>query len=144
MCEELGPGSIANQIEHLLKYVVMLLDKKAFCQTKNKEMDMKDGEEEEFEDDEGEGGQESEEEDDEDDDIDHDEIILGNTTDVIIAMSKALGNQFLNYLTKFAPSLVKYLDDSHPKSDKVMVIGCLAETFNNCTAAIPVFLSDFL
>lgn len=48
------------------------------------------------------------------------------------------------YLTKFAPSLVKYLDDSHPKSDKVMVIGCLAETFNNCNAAIPVFYNDFL
>jgi hypothetical protein len=68
----------------------MLLDKKAFCQTKNKEADMKEGDDE-FEDDEGEQ-QESEEEEDEDDDIDHDEIILGNTTDVIIAMAKALGN----------------------------------------------------
>lgn len=25
-----------------------------------------------------------------------------------------------------------------------MVIGCLAETFNNCTAAIPVFINDFM
>ena len=35
---------------------------------------------------------ESEEESDEDEDLDHDEIILGNTTDVIIALSKALGD----------------------------------------------------
>src|ERR1700733_4520474 len=95
------------------------------------------------EDDDDEASEEEEEEDDEED-LDHDELILGNTTDLIIAMSKALGNQFLTHLTKFAPALVKYLDDSHPKSDKVMVIGCLAETFNNCTAAIPVFFNDFL
>jgi hypothetical protein len=59
-------------------------------------------------------------------------------------MSRALGDQFLLYLTKFAPALTRYLDDTHPKSDKVMVIGCLAETFNNCQAAIPVFFNDFL
>lgn len=36
------------------------------------------------------------------------------------------------------------MDDSHPKSDIVMAIGCLAETFNSCTAAIPVYFNDFL
>lgn len=40
MCEELGPGSIVNQIGNILKYIVMLLDKKAFCQTKTKDNDM--------------------------------------------------------------------------------------------------------
>lgn len=59
-------------------------------------------------------------------------------------MSKVLGDQFLNYLTKIGPSLVKYLDDSHPTSDRVMVIGCLAETFNNCPSAIVVYFNDFL
>lgn len=41
---------------------------------------------------------EEEEEDDDDEDIDHDEIILGNTTDVIISLSRALGDQFMQYL----------------------------------------------
>jgi hypothetical protein len=50
----------------------------------------------------------------------------------------------LNYLTVIGPSLVRYLDDSHPRRDVVMVIGCLAETFTACTAAIPVYFSDFL
>lgn len=96
-------------------------------------------------DDEDEDEEASEEEEEEDEeDLDHDELILGNTTDIIIAMAKALGNSFLPYLVKFAPALVRYLDDSHPKSDKVMVIGCLAETFNCCTAAIPVYFNDFL
>lgn len=76
--------------------------------------------------------------------MDHDEIILGNTTDVIIDMSKCLGDQFLPYLTVLGPSLVKYLDDSHPKSDIIMVIGCLAETFNQCKAAIPIYFNDFM
>ena len=76
--------------------------------------------------------------------MDHDEIILGNTTDVIIAMARALGDQFLEYFTRIGPSLVRYLDDSHPVSDKIMVIGCLAESFNNCRAAIPVYFNDFL
>ena len=76
--------------------------------------------------------------------MDHDEIILGNTTDVIIEMARALGDQFLNYLTLIGPSLVRYLDDSHPKSDIIMVIGCLAETFAACRAAIPVYFGDFL
>lgn len=75
--------------------------------------------------------------------MDHDELILGNTTDVIIEMARALGDQFLSYLTQIGPSLVRYLDDSHPKSDIIMVIGCLAETFNACRAAIPVYFRDF-
>jgi hypothetical protein len=41
------------------------------------------------------------------------------------------------------PSLVKYLDDSHPVSDRVMVIGCMAETFNNCPAAVVAYFNDF-
>ena len=47
------------------------------------------------------------------------------------------------YLGRLGPSLVKYLDDTHPKSDIVMVVGCLAETFATCTAAIPVYFNDF-
>lgn len=50
----------------------------------------------------------------------------------------------MQYLGKIGPSLVKYLDDSHPTSDRVMVIGCLAETFNNCPPAIIVYFNDFI
>lgn len=31
-------------------------------------------------------------------DLDHDEIILGNATDVLISVSKVLGDSFLPYL----------------------------------------------
>jgi Importin repeat 6 len=145
LCEELGPGSIINQVDRIVEIVNDLLDKKAFCQTKAKdfkgEVDDEEGGED-FEDGEDEGG--DSEEDDSDEDMDHDEIILGNTTDLINALSKSLGDQFLNYFTNIAPRLVRYLDDSHPKSDKVMIIGCLAETFNSCNAAIPVYLGDFV
>jgi len=49
MCEELGPGSIVNQVNNLNNMVLLLLDKQAFCQTKAKdfkgEVDDEDGEE---------------------------------------------------------------------------------------------------
>jgi importin-4 len=143
MCEVFGPGAIVNHSDKLVETILMLLDKKAYCQTKGKEKD--NGMQEEDEEDDGFKDDEEEEEDDDDEeDMDHDEIILGNTTDVIIELARALGDQFLGYLTRIGPSLVRYLDDSHPKSDIVMVIGCLAETFIACTAAIPVYFKDFL
>ncbi len=50
------------------------------------------------------GDSEDEEEDEDDDeDLDHDEIILGNATDVLISVSKALGDSFLPYLSKVGP-----------------------------------------
>jgi hypothetical protein len=94
---------------------------------------------EKYEDDDDEANSEDED----DEDLDHDEIILGNTTDVIIALSKALGEQFLVYFQQLAPELVKYLDDSHNKSDKTMVIGSMAETLNNCTSAMTAYFNDF-
>jgi len=76
-------------------------------------------------------------------DLDHDEIILGNTTDVLISISKALGDTFLPYFTRVAPKLVKYLGDEHPKSDKIMMIGCIAEIMNNCPSAINTYFDHF-
>lgn len=60
----------------------------------------------------------SEEEKSEDEeDLDHDEIILGNVTDVIMSVAKALGDDFVPYLQRLGPKLYKYLGDDHPKSD---------------------------
>lgn len=71
--------------------LLLLLDKKAFCQSKAKDFkgEVEDEDNDEFQDDEE---QDDEEDEEDEDDLDHDEIILGNTTDVIIALSKALGD----------------------------------------------------
>lgn len=37
MAEELGPASVNNHIEYLVQIVIILLDKKAFCQVKTKD-----------------------------------------------------------------------------------------------------------
>ena len=37
-----------------------------------------------------------------------------------------------------------YLADEHPKSDKVMVIGCLSEVLKNCPLAINAYFQDFM
>lgn len=75
--------------------------------------------------------------------MDHDEIILGNATDVLISVSKALGNDFLPHFTTIAPKLVKYLSDDYGKSDRTMVIGCLSEIMAACPAAINAYFDNF-
>ena len=80
----------------------------------------------------------------EEEDLDHDEIILGNTTDVMISLARCLSDSFLPYLSRLGPKLVPYLSDDHPKSDKVMAIGCLAEVLKNCSVAISAYFNDFL
>lgn len=40
---------------------------------------------------------EEEEDEEEDDGIDHDELIFGNTSDLIIALARAMGNSFAPY-----------------------------------------------
>lgn len=79
-----------------------------------------------------------------DEDLDHDEVILGNTTDVVISLSNCLGDSFVPYLERLGPKLYQYLTPDHPRSDKIMVIGCLAEVFNNCPAAITLYFNDFI
>ena len=77
--------------------------------------------------------------------MDHDEIIFGNTTDVVIAISAAYGDSFMPYLQKLGPLIVNYTNDDHGKSDKTMALGCLAEVFNNCpVAAAPPFFDPFM
>ena len=77
-------------------------------------------------------------------DLDHDELILGNATDLIVALAKTLEDSFLPYLQRLGPKLVKYLSDDHGKSDKIMVIGCLAESFNKCPSSMTVYFNDFM
>lgn len=62
---------------------------------------------------------------------------------MIISVAKCLGNEFAPYLTKLGPKLVAYLGPEHPKSDKIMIIGCLSEVMNACPIAIQYYFEDF-
>ena len=97
------------------------------------------------EDDEEEGPKDDsdDEESDDDEDLDHDELILGNATDLCVSLAKCMQDSFLPYLQRLLPKLVKYLADDHPKSDKIMVIGCLSETFNQVPTSMPIYFDDF-
>ena len=137
LADEMGPASLENNIEMIISALETLLEKKAYCQTRLKEGDDEIQDEEEKDEDD-----ESQEPDSED--MDHDEIILGNTTDVVISLSKCMGDSFLPFLQRLGPKIVKYIEDDHPKSDKIMVIGCLAEVFNNCPSAISAYFDGFM
>lgn len=87
LAEKMGPASLEQNIDEVIASLELFLDKQTFCQRRfNKvKVDEYDDEEENSE------GGDSE-------DLDHDELILGNTTDVIIAISAAFGDSFLPYL----------------------------------------------
>ena len=127
-----GPAAFANTIQQVFKNVISLLTKKAYCQT----LAGADGDDEDLEDDEN-AEDDEEQDEDEDDGIDHDEIILGNTTDLILWTARAMGNEFLPIFTELAPHIYEYTTEKHPKSDRHMAIGCLAEIFASCPASIP-------
>ena len=128
---------------NVFKYIVQLLQKKTFCQGG-------DGANEDFQDEEEDGiidenpEEQDEEDEDEDDGIDHDEIILGNTTDLIIWLAKALGNEFIPMINNIAPHLVVYASEKHPKHDRNMAMGSIAEVFANAPGVIPTYMNDFL
>ena len=138
---DFGPGAFLNQIEKVTEYIIKFLQKKAFCQGGAQDMEGEDAEE--FKDDEGDEDDDDESEEG-DDGIDHDELILGNTTDMIFETARAFGNEFAQYFTVIAPHLVEYTSDKHPKSDKNMAIGTIAEVFAASPGIIPTYFNDYL
>jgi len=54
----------------------------------------------------------------------------------MISLARSLGDSFIPYLARLGPKLTPYLDEEHPKSDKIMAIGCLAEVLKHSPFAI--------
>ena len=136
LADEMGPGALEDHIEWIVVFIEQLLDKTHVCQT-GKGMDGEEG---------GPAGQDDDDsgdEEDDEEDLDHDELILGNSTDLIVSLGKCLADSFMPFLQRLGPKLVKYLGDDHPKSDRIMVIGCLGETFNQCPSSMTVYFNDF-
>jgi len=125
---------------NIVKYAILFLEKKTFCQN-GEGADVEDGEFDDEQNPEDDYGSENEEG---DDGIDHDEVILGNTTDWIIAVARASGNSFAPWFATLAPHIVAYTGDKHPKYDKNMALGCIAEVFAACEGVIPTYFNDYL
>lgn len=135
MVIDFGPAVFVMHAPKLIEFIIAFLQKKTFCQSG------------EFDDGEGEdvNPEEDDEEDEEGDDgIDHDEIILGNVTDLILYWARALGNEFANIFAQLAQHIVEYTKDTHPKSDKNMAIGCIAECFAAAPGIIPTYFESFV
>lgn len=135
---DLGPGVFANQLEKITEYIILFLQKKTFCQ--GGVADVADDNEHEDEED---GGDEYGDED-EDDGIDHDEVILGNITDLIYETARSFGNDFGPYFARIAPVLVEYTSEKHPKNDKNMALGCIGEVFASAPGIISNYFADYL
>lgn len=141
--EELGPAAYTGVIEEVMKHIVIFLQKKAYCQT----LAMADEDDEDLEDVvEGDGPDDEEDEESEegDDGIDHDEIIFGNVTDLVLELARCYGNEFEQAWNVLAPLIVEYTSDKHPKHDKNMALGCIAEVFAAAECVIPKYFNDYL
>lgn len=103
MSVDFGPAVFQNSLEEVLKYIQLLLQKKSFCQGNldalEEEMGAEAQEKGDFED-ESDENPEDESEDEEDDGINHDEVILGNSTDVVLYLARAYGNAFAPYFER--------------------------------------------
>ena len=134
----MGPGALEDHLELIIVFIEQLLDKTHVCQTGKAMESEEDGPTDEQDDDDS-----GDEEEDDDEDLNHDELILGNISDLIVSLGKCLADSFMPYLQRLGPRLVKYMGDDHPRSDKIMVVGCLAETFNQCPSSMTVYFNDF-
>ena len=86
MLIDFGPAVFVMHAPKVIEIIIAFLQKKTFCQSGDF------GDDNEVEDVNPEEDDEEEEE--EDDGIDHDEVILGNVTDLILYWARALGNDF--------------------------------------------------
>jgi len=141
LTEDFGPGVLTDQMENIMKYIGLFLEKKTFCQDGAGMADLDD---DDLEDADENPEDDSEEEEEGDDGIDHDEVIFGNVTDLMISMARALGNEFSPFFARLAPTVVGYTSDKHPKSDKNMALGCLSEVFAASPGLIPTYFADYL
>ena len=140
LTDDFGPAVFNDRIEQIVKFIIMFLEKKTFCQSGEFQGEAGN----ELEDVEENPEDDSEEEEEEDDGIDHDKLIFGNVTDLIISLTRAYGNEFTQALTVLIPQVVLYTSDKHPLSDKSMAIGCLAEVFAAAEGVIPTYFNDYL
>jgi hypothetical protein len=129
IADEMGPAGVMEHIEFIITSLETLLDKDAVCQTRGKEAQS-----------DGVGGEDDDEPEDHESEEDEEDL----DHDVMISLARCLTDGFLPYLGRLGPKLVPYLGDEHPKSDKVMAIGCLAEVLKNCPAAINAYFNDFM
>ena len=139
LTEDYGPGVYIDQMEKTVKYIILFLQKKTFCQDGHGDID-----EDLLEKVENDSEGEEEEDLDEDDGIDHDEIILGNVTDLVISLARSFGNDFAPAFAQLASHIVEYTTDKHPKSDKNMALGCIAEVFAAADSVIPNYFDHYL
>ena len=65
----------------------------------------------------------------EEDELDHDEMVIANTTDLIISIARAMGPDYENECAETLSKLFARLAPNFPYRDWVLCVGALAEIF---------------
>ena len=62
----------------------------------------------------------------------------------MISLARSFGNDFAPAFAQLASHIVEYTTDKHPKSDKNMALGCIAEVFAAADRVIPNYFDHYL
>ncbi|RKP05577.1 armadillo-type protein, partial [Thamnocephalis sphaerospora] len=119
--KHVGPALIAEHADAVNTRVLQVFEGKSFCQ-------QADLDEEEF------GGDEEDE-----DQTEYDAMLVSASTDLVGALSVALGPGFAEYFRVYLPHIAKYYAPNKTASERSMVVGCLGEAAGGLRAGVTEF-----
>ncbi|KAI9598658.1 armadillo-type protein [Syncephalis fuscata] len=122
--KRVGPSMIADYVKEVNTAVLEVLEGKSYCQTAEL-----DDEDEDFGGDDENNGDQSE----------HDALLISSSTDMIGALSVALGASFVDYFRVYLPHLLSYYAPNKSTSERSMTIGCIGETTSGLKEGVSEF-----
>eukprot|EP01018_Ginkgo_biloba_P037641 Gb_34116 [translate_table: standard] len=79
-----------------------------------------------------------------DDDCEHDEVLMDSVTDLLPALAKCMGSQFLPIFSRLFEPLMKFAKASRPPEDRTMVVACLAEVAQEMGSPITQYIDNVM
>jgi len=114
-----GIGILGDKVDFVYKGCLAIMEQKAPCQQDEEDRDEKEV-------------------------ADHDEVLMDHVTDLIAAMSKAIGPPFSKNYKKLHTALLKFTGPTHPQYDRSMSIGCFAEVVEHLGNELSHFIPSLV
>jgi len=114
-----GIGILGDKVDFVYKGCLAIMEQKAPCQQDEEDRDEKEV-------------------------ADHDEVLMDHVTDLIAAMSKAIGPPFSKNYKKLHTALLKFTGPTHPQYDRSMSIGCFADVVEHLGNELSHFIPSLV
>ena len=114
-----GIGLLGDKANYVYQGTVALMNQQAPCQQDEEDIDEKEI-------------------------ADHDEVLMDSVTDLIAALSKAVGPSFSDMYEPLHVALLKFTSPEHPQYDRAMSIGCFGEIVEHLGPNLPKFIDTII